>query len=76
MELLQHGCTLCGSVPLAEDNDPEREGVLTVNYVASEVCAGVCPPTHYSGSNSSASNASAFVSAASNDTASNGTATA
>ncbi|KAL8752517.1 MAG: hypothetical protein Q9184_005706 [Pyrenodesmia sp. 2 TL-2023] len=33
-ELKVHGCTLCGSVPLsAVGNDPDEEGILTVNYV-------------------------------------------
>jgi len=71
-ELHAHGCTLCGSVPLSGDNDPDTEGMLTVNYIASRVCSGVCPPTHYS----AASNGSASLSAGSNDTASNSTATA
>jgi len=71
-ELHAHGCTLCGSVPLSGDNDPDTEGMLTVNYIASRVCSGVCPPTHYSAS----FNASTSTSAGLNDTASGGTATA
>ena len=41
-----HGCENCGSVPLAkEGNDPEVEGVLTVNYVKENVCVGMCRPS-------------------------------
>ena len=46
-QLKNHGCKLCGSVPLAENNNPYKEGILTVNYVAKGVCKGLCPPTHY-----------------------------
>lgn len=47
-ELKKHGCGLCGSVPIsAEGNDPDEEGILTVNYVEEKVCHGVCQPTHY-----------------------------
>ncbi|KAL8724945.1 MAG: hypothetical protein Q9181_006605 [Wetmoreana brouardii] len=47
-QLHEHGCTLCGSVPLsAEGNDPDEEGILTVNYVRRRVCSGVCQPAHY-----------------------------
>ncbi|KAL9041057.1 MAG: hypothetical protein Q9180_001525 [Flavoplaca navasiana] len=43
--LKTHGCTLCGSVPLAyNSNDPDEAGVLTVNYIKKPGgCAGVCP---------------------------------
>jgi len=71
-ELRAHGCTLCGSVPLSGDNDPDTEGILTVNYIASKVCTGVCPPTHYS----AASNGSVVIVVGLNGTASNNTATA
>lgn len=46
-ELSQHGCQVCGSVPLGGGNDPNVEGILTVNYVSGVVCRGLCPPTHY-----------------------------
>lgn len=34
---------------MAGDNDPDAEGMLTVNYVErlKGECVGVCPPTHY-----------------------------
>ncbi|KAL9135413.1 MAG: hypothetical protein Q9175_003402 [Cornicularia normoerica] len=32
-ELSDHGCLVCGSVPLSGDNDPDRQGMLTVNYI-------------------------------------------
>lgn len=41
-ELLDHGCTECGSVPLSGDNDPNKMGLLTVNYVSRANCNGVC----------------------------------
>ncbi|KAI4267414.1 MAG: hypothetical protein LQ337_008362 [Flavoplaca oasis] len=43
-----HGCTLCGSVPLANNsNDPDEAGILTVNYIKKpDGCAGVCPPVN------------------------------
>ena len=46
--LKNHGCTLCGSVPLANDgNNPHEAGILTVNYVKKQDgCAGVCPPVN------------------------------
>ena len=44
---MDHGCDVCGSVPLAEDNDPDEAGILTVNYVAKGACEGLCPPTYY-----------------------------
>ena len=46
-QLMEHGCDVCGSVPLAENNDPDEEGILTVNYVARGACEGLCPSTHY-----------------------------
>ena len=46
-ELRQHGCEICGSVPIGNDNDPDEAGILTVNYVSGAVCWGLCPPTHY-----------------------------
>jgi len=71
-ELRAHGCTICGSVPLSGNNDPDTEGILTVNHVARHVCVGVCPPTQYSAS----FNGSSSISAGLNDIASNSTATA
>lgn len=70
-ELRVHGCIFCGSVPLSGNNDPNTEGILTLNYVASQTCMGVCPPTHYS----AAPNGSASTYVSLNDTAANGTAT-
>lgn len=57
-ELREHGCLVCGSVPLGGDNDPDVRGILTVNYIGGVVCKGLCPSTHYTallplGSNSS-----------------------
>ena len=40
--LKAHGCTKCGSVPLSGNNDPRELGILTSNYVISEVCEGLC----------------------------------
>lgn len=37
-------------MPLSEDNDPESEGIFTINHVARvDKCFGVCPPTHNQG---------------------------
>ena len=47
-QLSTHGCKICGSVPLANNNDPTEAGILTVNYISGTACAGLCPPTHYS----------------------------
>lgn len=46
-DLGDHGCRVCGSVPLSGDNDPGREGILTVNYVSRLACKGLCPPRQY-----------------------------
>lgn len=46
-ELSQHGCDVCGSVPIGDNNDPRESGILTVNYISGVACAGLCPPTHY-----------------------------
>ncbi len=46
-ELSDHGCRVCGSVPLSEDNDPHRLGILTVNYINGMACKGLCPSRHY-----------------------------
>ena len=46
-ELKQHGCRVCGSVPLSDDNNPNTAGELTVNWVSSGACWGMCPSTHY-----------------------------
>ena len=37
-QLSEHGCFACGSVPLAEDNDPNAMGILTLNYVLERDC--------------------------------------
>ena len=41
-QLVGHECAECGSVPLADDNNPATEGILTVNAVKGKVCPGVC----------------------------------
>ena len=41
-ELIEHGCRKCGSVPLSGDNDPDKMGTLTGNYVRKASCNGVC----------------------------------
>lgn len=46
-QLHDHGCHICGSVPLGDGNDPAEAGILTVNYVNGVVCPGLCPATHY-----------------------------
>ena len=46
-ELKQHGCRVCGSVPLSDDNNPNSAGELTVNWVSNGACWGMCPSTHY-----------------------------
>lgn len=43
-DLVEHGCTSCGSVPLSGNNEPDELGILTVNYVAEPQCRGVCYP--------------------------------
>ncbi|KAL8671830.1 MAG: hypothetical protein Q9224_007607, partial [Gallowayella concinna] len=35
-QMSRHGCKFCGSVPVSEDNDPFRLGVLTSNFVVGE----------------------------------------
>lgn len=57
-ELRDHGCLVCGSVPLGDNNDPHSQGILTVNYVSSEACKGLCPSTHYTARLHSAANQS------------------
>ena len=58
MNLADHGCHVCGSAPLSGDNDPNRHGILTVNYVGGVVCKGLCPPRHYESISESAGNGS------------------
>ena len=41
-DLNYHGCKKCGSVPLSGDNNPHAMGILTVNYVTSKACNGIC----------------------------------
>ncbi|KAL8738504.1 MAG: hypothetical protein Q9181_000715 [Wetmoreana brouardii] len=43
--LVDHGCRMCGSVPLEALG--MREGWLTVNYVSDKVCGGICPEARY-----------------------------
>lgn len=57
-ELREHGCLVCGSVPLGGNNDPHSQGILTVNYVSSKACKGLCPSTHYTTRLHSAANQS------------------
>ncbi|KAL9595568.1 MAG: hypothetical protein Q9219_006364 [cf. Caloplaca sp. 3 TL-2023] len=52
--LMEHGCRMCGSVPVGwlggmsgKGEGVEERGWLTVNYVSSGVCAGVCPGARY-----------------------------
>ncbi|KAL2058864.1 hypothetical protein ABVK25_000156 [Lepraria finkii] len=56
-ELRAHGCAVCGSIPLSDDNSPDTKGILAVNYVLGRYAEvvpvgeairwGLCPPTHY-----------------------------
>lgn len=41
--IVQHGCTVCGSVPTGPNND-DRYGQLTFNYVNDAACGegGIC----------------------------------
>ncbi|KAK3169359.1 hypothetical protein OEA41_008742 [Lepraria neglecta] len=39
-DLYSHGCRGCGSVPIGPNNDPNSQGILTVNYVATPGCDG------------------------------------
>ena len=41
-DLNNHGCRLCGSVPLSGNNDAADLGILTANYVSSGACDGIC----------------------------------
>ena len=41
-ELRDHGCRVCGSVPLSGDNNPRRMGILVANFVTRGACDGVC----------------------------------
>ena len=38
----KHNCHVCGSWPLSGDNDPNKQGILTFNYVLHPACEGVC----------------------------------
>ncbi|KAJ2981449.1 hypothetical protein NQ176_g2014 [Zarea fungicola] len=45
-DIVNHGCDKCGSVPVffnAGDNDPNTHGILTINFVNSPGCNGLCP---------------------------------
>lgn len=37
-----HGCKYCGSVPINDDNDPKKKGILTINLVNQKGCQGLC----------------------------------
>lgn len=39
--LLDHGCTVCGSIPTNDGNNVD-DGELTVNYVSDPCCEGQC----------------------------------
>ena len=41
-DLYDHGCEVCGSVPISGDNDPDKMGILTSNYISDTSCIGVC----------------------------------
>ena len=41
-QMIEHHCLGCGSVPISDDNDPEKMGILTVNYVRQSECEGLC----------------------------------
>ena len=41
-QMIEHGCLGCGSVPISADNDPQKLGILTVNYVRESECEGLC----------------------------------
>ena len=41
-QMIEHHCLGCGSVPFSPDNDPEKSGILTVNYVRESECEGLC----------------------------------
>ena len=41
-DLYNHGCQVCGSVPISGDNDPDKMGTLTSNYISGTSCLGVC----------------------------------
>ena len=60
-ELRSHGCRVCGSVPLGGDNDPHRQGILTVNYISGKACKGLCPTKHVTGLLQSAANTSSLL---------------
>ncbi|MCJ1258911.1 hypothetical protein MMC24_006745 [Lignoscripta atroalba] len=42
IDLYNHECLYCGSVPLSGDNNPVEMGILTSNYVSQAACIGVC----------------------------------
>ena len=52
-QMIEHHCMGCGSVPFSPDNDPQKLGILTVNYVRQSECEGLCyyvPPGQSVGS--------------------------
>ena len=40
--LIEHGCHICGSVPISGDNNEDTAGKLTANYVMFPACDGYC----------------------------------
>lgn len=40
-QIIDHGCSLCGSVPTQEGNNVD-DGQLTVNFVSDPCCEGNC----------------------------------
>ena len=42
-DLVNHGCSICGSVPISGNNDPDEMGFMTANFVKSGIfCNGLC----------------------------------
>lgn len=43
LDLINHGCRVCGSVPVDFPNNDPSNGILTINYVKDIAgCKGVC----------------------------------
>lgn len=43
LDLINHGCKGCGSVPIDFPNNDPSNGILTINYVSDrQGCDGVC----------------------------------
>ena len=43
IDLFNHECNVCGSVPLSGDNNSDEMGILTSNSISEGSCDGVCP---------------------------------